>query len=732
MIHLPKLPDLKFSLYLLLLVGIPAFAQKPSELARWKKHAANVTIIRDDFGVPHIYGKTDADAVFGLLYAQCEDDFQRVEMNYLEKLGRVSEVKGEGSLYDDLLNQILIDTQATKKDYANSPAWLKLLMNAFADGINYYLYTHPATKPAVLKRFEPWFPLMWTDGSIGAISTADINMTEFRNFFSGKNELAAQTNWLCDTLQNGSNGFAFAPSVTASKNAILYINPHTSIYFRGEVHMVSEQGLNVYGAVTWGQFFVYQGFNERCGWMHTTSYNDAADSYTEKLQQTDGKWYYEYEGKQIPAALRKYTIWVKQGNEYRKKEFNTVFTGHGPVIAKRDGNFLSLKADNRIMNGLIQCWQRNKARNLTEYKKTMDLIGNISNNTVYADADGNIAFWHGNRIPIRDEKYDWSKPVDGTTIATEWKGYYPVKDIVQCINPKNGWLQNCNSTPFTVAGENSPKETSYPYSMAYHDENFRGIHAQRLLAEGKDYTLPKVIAAGYDTRMTAFEILIPALVNAFKTTITKTDYSYLNEAVNILQKWDYRCGENSVATTLAIHYGEMIVQNVSAVEIPGPHKASLVDRARKYAAEGNPFEMIALFAAVYESLVKKYGTWNIPWGQINRFQRISPDIDNKYDDAKPSLPIGFTSSAWGTLPSYISRTYNGSGNRYGSHGNSFICVVEFGKKIQARSLLAGGQSGDPSSSHFFDQGEMYTKGKFKDVYFYKEDVLNHKEKQYHP
>ena len=232
--------------------------------------------------------------------------------------------------------------------------------------------------------------------------------------------------------------------------------------------------------------------------------------------------------------------------------------------------------------------------------------------------------------------------------------------------------------------------------------------------------------------MTAFELLIPALINAMENTNTKTDYSYLKESIRVLKDWDFRCGENSVATTLAIQYGETILQNVLAVDIPGPHKASVLEKTRKYAAEGNPFEMIAVFANVYESLVQKYGSWKIPWGEINRFQRISPSIDNKYDDAQASLPMPFASSAWGTLPSYVSQIYSGTKKRYGNNGNSFICVVEFGKKIKARSLLAGGQSGDPSSRHFFDQGLMYTKGEFKEVYFYKEDVKKHMERIYHP
>ena len=137
---------------------------------------------------------------------------------------------------------------------------------------------------------------------------------------------------------------------------MLFRSPHVTFYFRPEVHVVSEENLNVYGAVTWGQFFVYQGFNEHCGWMHTTSYNDASDSYIEKIQKTDGKWFYEYDGKQKPASVKNYTVYIKQGNELKKKQFQTLFTGHGPVIAKRAGNFLSLKADNRISNGLIQCW----------------------------------------------------------------------------------------------------------------------------------------------------------------------------------------------------------------------------------------------------------------------------------------------------------------------------------------------------------------------------------------
>src|SRR6188768_2037225 len=309
-------------IFFFLFVPVTLFSQSFSkeEISRWEKQAKNVTIIRDNWGIPHIYGKTDADAVFGLMYAQCEDDFKRVEMNYIEKLGRMAEVKGESSLYDDLLIRMIIDSADAVKDYNNSPGWLKKLCNAFADGINYYLYKNTSTKTALLNRFKPWYPLLWTDGSIGAISTADISVNELKNFYSGEQSVSIIKKEQEEIL-TGSNGFAFSPKITESGNAILYINPHVTFYFRPEVHMVSEEGLNVYGAVTWGQFFIYQGFNEHCGWMHTSSNVDVADLYAEKIIKKDNGLFYEYDKKLLPVTERKITIRSKKGNEIETRHF---------------------------------------------------------------------------------------------------------------------------------------------------------------------------------------------------------------------------------------------------------------------------------------------------------------------------------------------------------------------------------------------------------------------------
>ncbi len=703
------------------------------ELARWKQHSNNVTIVRDNWGIPHIYGKTDAEAVFGLLYAQCEDDFKRVEMNYVEKLGRMSEIKGAASLPTDLYIKLIIDSAEAVADYKRSPLWLKKLLDAYADGINFYLFKHPETKPALLTRFEPWYPLLWTDGSIGAISTGDVNAEDVSNFYLGAAAPSIAGTNRFEKESAGSNGFALAPSKTNSGNAILYINPHVTFYFRPEVQVVSQEGLNVYGAVTWGQFFVYQGFNEYCGWMHTSSNVDVADMYTEKIVKKKDHFFYEYNKLLKPVTEKKITLRYKDEGLIQTKTITAYYTHHGPVMAIRNGQWIAVKGYNRSLKSLIQSFQRTKAKGLEDYKKNMMLYANTSNNTVFADNKGNIAYWHGNFVPKRDKKLNWSLAVDGTNAATEWRGLHSLEEIVHVYNPASGWIQNCNSTPFTVSGSSSPKKENYPRYMAPDGENFRGINAARVLSTANKFTIDKTIAAGYDTYLAAFEILVPALIKAFEKNVAQGDtfYSQIREPIATLKQWNFRVAENSVATTLAIEWAQLLGPGIRKVYIE-EGEADQVETTRQFADSASAAQLLNTLVTVVNNLKTKFGRWDIAWGTLNRYQRISNDIVQLYDDSKASYPVAFASSAWGMLPSYNSNYYPGTEKRYGVSGNSFVCAVEFGKRIKAKSLLAGGNSGDPASPHFTDQLEMYTKGQFKDVLFYKEDVLKHAEKTYHP
>jgi acyl-homoserine-lactone acylase len=718
-----------FFLAVLILIPGCKTGGKEKEIQQLQKKAERVTIIRDNWGVPHIYGKTDADVVFGLMYAQCEDDFNRVEINYINAMGRMAEVEGESLLFTDLRMKLFIDPAEVKKEYENSPAWLRKLMDAFAGGINYYLYTHPEVKPRLITRFEPWMALTFTEGSIGT-NIEQISVRPLAIFYGEKpGTLAYSDESVVESEPGGSNGFAIAPSISASGKALLLINPHTSLFFRSEVHMVSEEGLNAYGAVTWGQFFVYQGFNNKCGWMHTSSRADVVDYYLETVDEKEGKYFYRY-GKELePVSEKTIILPYRKGDSLVVKEVKAFFTHHGPVVRDQDEKWVTVSLMNEHVKALKQSFLRTKAKSYDEFSRIMELRTNSSNNTVYADSYGNIAYWHGNFMPVRSTKFDWSNPVDGSNPETDWKGLHEAGDMIHILNPGNGWIQNCNSTPFTASAEYSPEKGKYPAYMAPDEENARGIHAVMVLKGQKDFTLEKLLASAYDRYLPAFRDMIPALVKACDS-ISRSNRmirATLAGPVDVLRNWDIKYSLNSVATSLAVYWGQAITSMVRQPET-GSGK-SVFD----FIATEVPGEILVegLTKAV-KRLTEDFGTWKTPWSEINRYQRLTGDIVQQFDDTKPSLPVDFASARWGSLASFASRTYPGTKRMYGTSGNSFVAVVEFGERINAKSILAGGISGNPESPHFNDQALMYSRGVFKDVLFYREDVEKNIEKKYNP
>jgi len=723
-------------IFILLFSSVFVSAQKINqrEIKRAVGLAKSVTIIRDNYGVPHIYGKTDAGVVFGLMYSQCEDNFKGIEGNYLYQFGKQTEVDGENSLATDIQLQLIADSADAIKDYkASAPAFRKLL-DAFADGINYYLYKHPEVTPKVFKHFKPWYALMFTDGSVAATETGGIKLAETKEFYiNGGDKLGfapnrpAKAYEFVNEREIGSNGFAISPSRSASGHALLYINPHVPFYFRSEVELVSEEGLHAYGAVTWGQFFIYQGFNKHCGWMHTSSYADVADLYAEKMVKKDGKWFYEYNGGLKPVTERKLVINIKKGNKFEQKTITGYYTHHGPVVGSRDGKWLALRANNRSYNALVESWQITKANNLAEYKKAMDLVSNATNATVYADDKGNTIFWYGNYIPKRDPKYDWSLPVDGSTPATEWQGVHRLNEIVTTTNPATGWIQNCNSTPYTDAGASSPDKSKYPAYMAPDGENYRAVTAINILKNADRLTLDGLISKGYDRYLAAFDDLLPALFKAYDEAPDSLKYS-ISDVIKILKQWDRRTGANSVASSLAIEWGTAMLKL-----LPPPktdqESTFITLRIKTLADKTSGKQQLELLSAVMKNLQNRFGTWQVQWGDMNRYQRPADGIT--FDDKLPSIPVGLTGSGFGQLPSFQSRAVN-TLKRYGYSGNSFVAAVEFGPKIKAKSIITGGQSFDAASKNFADQAQGIIEGKFKEVLFYREDVLKHVSKSYHP
>src|SRR5437588_267728 len=558
-----------------------AFALSPlasqaqnQELQRWEQEARNVTITRDDWGIAHVYGKTDADSVFGMIYAQAEDDFNRVETNYINSIGRLAEAEGESAVWRDLRMKIFIDPADMKTQYEASPAWLKSLMNAWADGLNFYLAKHPEVKPRVIKYFEPWMALTFSEGSIGG-DIETINVNQLQAFYgnapaagvstaSGSDRAARNDDIDIKEEPGGSNGVAISPSNTAGHHALLLINPHTSFYFRSELEMTSDEGLNAYGAVTWGQFFIYQGFNEHCGWMHTSSAVDAIDEYLEIVVKKGDQFFYKYGGEERPVTTSVIKVPYKTNNGMTEKTFTVYRTPHGPIIRSENGKWVSISLMQEPLKALTQSYTRTKAKDYKEFKQTLELHTNSSNNTIFADTDGDIAYFHGNFIPRRDPKFEWTKPVDGSNPATDWQGLLSVDDSPKLLNPASGWLYNSNNSPWSAAGASSPKKSDYPPYVDNGVESARGLHAIRVLQDKKDLTLDSFLAAAYDSYLTWFEKPLPALIKAWDNTPDSDPLKAKTaEQIALLRKWDLRWGIASVPTSLAVFSGDEVRRRAS-------------------------------------------------------------------------------------------------------------------------------------------------------------------------
>jgi acyl-homoserine-lactone acylase len=715
------------------------------DFARWRDEAQRVTIIRDDWGIAHVRGKTDADAVFGMIYAQAEDDFNRVETNYLTALGRTAEAEGETAIWADLRAKLYMDPDDLRARYAGSPDWLKRLMDAWADGLNHYLATHPEVRPKAIARFEPWMALSFTEGSIGG-DIERIDLEALEAFYTSRHpELGSgssspppgrATRWTLKRVQGdgqrdnqprGSNGIAIAPSNTADGHALLLINPHTSFFFRSELQVTSGEGLNAYGAATWGQFFIYQGFNDEAGWMHTSSGVDVVDEFLETIERKDGKLFYRYGNELRPVATKTVTIAYRAADgSMASRWFETYRTHHGPIVRAQGGKWVAFAMMHKPVEALQQSYLRTKARDYAAFLEVAELKANSSNNTVFADAKGEIAYLHPQFIPIRDDRFDYTKPVDGSDPRTDWRGLHALADVPHLLNPPNGWIQNTNNWPFSAAGGNSPRRRDFPRYMDTFGETPRGLQAVRLLQERRQFTLEGLRAAAYDGYQPAFARLIPGLVAAWDGAPASDPLKRrLEGQISALRGWDYRWSAASVPTTLAMFWGEhlwaQLHQEGQAPMVP----VDLIDTLP-------PQRKLAALAAVSERLEREFGRWSTPWGEVNRFQRLTGAIDHPFSDSGPSLPVGFTSGRWGSLASFGAAPRDGSKRWYGTGGNSFVAIVEFGPRLRARAVTAGGESGHPGSPHFNDQAERYATGNLRQVYFYPEQLEGHTERAYRP
>jgi acyl-homoserine-lactone acylase len=700
-------------------------AASPPELTRWRTEASRVTITRDDWGIAHVHGKSDADAVFGMIYAQAEDDFPRIEANYLTSLGRTAEADGEKAIWRDLRARLYVSDNELKADYARSPLAMRRLMDAWADGLNYFLATHPNIHPRALTRFDPWMALSFTEGSIGG-DIERIDLDQLKAFYSGTPIAYAPSPW---RERQGSNGIAIAPRLTTAGKSLLLINPHTSHFFRSELQVASDEGLNAYGAATWGQFFIYQGFNAHAGWMHTSSGVDSVDQFAEKVERRGAGYCYRYGAECRPVGIRPITIHYRTSDgRLATRGFVTYRTHHGPIVAYEGSRWIAFAMMNKPVEALQQSFGRTKTVDLASFLRVANLKANSSNDTLFADDKGEIAYLHPQFVPRRNDRFDYTKLVDGSDPATDWRGEHALDELPSVANPQNGWVQNTNAWPYRAAGQYSADPARFPRYMDSDGENFRGLHAQELLTGSRGWTLEKLQAAAYDSHQPGFAALIPPLIRAYDSLPKDEDMRQeLAGPIAVLRSWNYRWSADSVAQSLAMFWGAALKKELNAPKSEPGNKVMM-----RLARDTSPAQKLRALMNAVARLKNDFGRWQVPWGEINRIQRISPAINPPYSDGAPSLPVPFAEGSYGSLASLRSEQKPGTKRWYGNYGNSFVAVVEFGKRVRAHAITAGGESGDPASPHFNDEAQRFASGNLREVYFYPEQLRGHTERLYRP
>jgi penicillin amidase len=689
--------------------------------------ARSVTIYRDNYGVPHVYGPTDTSCAFGYIYASAEDNFWQIEDSYIRALGRASEVYGARTLEDDELVRALEIPRLAQAEYERSSPRSKDLLQASADGLNYFLQRNPQVKPRLITRFEPWHILAFNRYALyyqfiyrrSGLRTEEIKaVTEPQNAKASelRSSLAEAP---ADDFKNllvaqGSNMWAVTPAKSASGHAMLFINPHQPFFGTGqwyEGHVHSDEGWDMSGASFFGSGFPTIGHNQFLGWSHTVNAPDIVDIWEEAFDKPGDPLAYRYDGGYRHATEWTDTIKIKSDNGFSERTFTFRKTHHGPVVAKRNGKWLTVKMAQFEEGGQVDEWYAmTKSRNLEEFKKAMSAVAVPMFNAIYADHEGNIFYVYNGAVPRRSEKFDWSKPVDGSTSETEWHGYHPFNELPQMTNPKTGFLQNCNSTPFTTTIFDNPDPKDFPKYMIGEPDTARARVSRRILFNKDKFTFDEWAKAGFDTYVIQAETEIPELLKAAEKTPSKK----AADAVAELQNWDHISRANSVPMTLFMLWHEK-------------QYGTAVIRQDK----GRP-DPVQSFEQVIDELTGTFGTWQVPWGDVNRLERRASSGEEPFSDDLKSLPVAGAPGDVGIVFNFYARPEKKQKRRYGVAGHSFISVVDFGPEPKARSILVFGENSDPSSPHYFDQSELYARQEFKPAYFTLDEIKAHLEKTYHP
>jgi penicillin amidase len=677
--------------------------------ARVERLARSVTIYRDNYGVPHVYGPTDASCVFGFAYAQAEDNFWQVEDNYIQALGRAAEVNGEEDLAEDLLNRTLEIATLSEAEYKNANQRTRELCDAFAAGLNFFLERNPQVKPRLIARFEPWQTIALMRFEVYQLfvyETQDLHLDDTRT----------ASRQVDNEVSLGSNTWAIGPQKSASGYAMLFINPH--VFFFGptqfyEGHLHSDEGWNISGASFLGMPFPVIGHNEYLGWTHTVNYPGISDLYLEKFDDPKDPLAYAYATGHRRATEWTEIIKIKKDRAIESRSFTLRKTHHGPVVSLKGNQALALRLAKLDEGGLIDEWYAmGKAHSLREFKTAMSRLAIPMFNTMYADGEGKIFYVYNGAVPRRSAKVDWTKPLDGSSPESEWQGYHKFEELPQLTNPVTGFLQSCNSTPFLTTTSGNPVQAAYPAYMVREPDTPRARISRRILAARDKFTFGEWTRTVFDTTVIEAETFVPALVDEWEK-LKQADAARaekLSAAVAKLRSWDRVSTIDSQAMTLFA----LSFERASGIR----------DTAS--------WPKIRALEAVIANLERAWGTWQVPWGEINRLQRVHTSGRELFSDTRPSLPVPGAAGSLGIIFNFYSRPEKDQKRRYGYLGNTYVSVIEFGRQPQARSLLVFGENSNPTSPHYLDQARLYAAGEMKPSWFTLAQIKKHSDYSYHP
>ncbi len=708
------------SLLFLSILLLPAFlSAQPVE-----DYSKQVKIHRDSWGVPHIDGPTDAAVAYGFAYAQAEDFFWQIEDTAIMGLGRSAEFNGENGLDNDLVNRAFEIPRRSKEDYEKSEPQFRKIGEAFAAGLNHYLEKHPNTPRRLTEKFEPWH--------FSAMERNSLLTHTYGRLHTGRGDLRKNLEeW---RKHAGSNGWAIAPSRTASGNAMLFINPHQPYYGYGqfgEAHLRSGEGLNVSGCFLFGSPLIIIGRNEYLGWANTTNDPGMASAWVETFDDSQNPLNYKYDGAYRTATEWTEIVKIKKGNNIEERTYTFRKTHHGPIIAKRDDtHYISGRVANLFEgNRMRQLFAMAKSKNLDDFKRAHKDSDFPLFNMTYADREGNIFYLYGAAVPTRDPSFDWNQPVDGSDPRTEWGPIHRMEDLPQVENPPSGFVQNCNSTPFTTTDVGSPSWQDYPPYMVEekHDDKRRARVSRMILREQRGLTYEKLQELAFDTTMYWPLAELPNYRRRFEV-IKKENPELAQKAAPYLEhllNWDCVNTADCTQSVLCADWYFLMYEGMyPAEELKREYMLSWEKR----------FEALIEAATALE---KKFGTWKPKWGDVHRHQRhenVSDFLKLPFSDKKESVPsVGVNGPLGVVFTVYYMPPFIGRTKRYALVGSSFMGVYEFGKdKVKSKTLLQYGQNGHADSPHFFDQAELFSEKMFKDAWFDWEDVVAHTVKAYHP